>query len=241
LITNNVYPIHPDVPGPELQRNYRRVSKMLVDASSGILHCHARRLIHRDVAARNFLVDSHRRVTVCDFGMSRTLDSNAESGKASPFDVMPLKWSAPETLMHFEYSEKTDVYAFGVFLCEIAARTEPYSGLSGIQIAPLVLNTNAPLRPVIPPECPTEWATLMQECWSPNSADRPTMQVINERLIALSDRASAVNDQGVPTHPYMSYKPLECSSRSPSGQRPVDEAILYELSTNYEHAQGKVL
>jgi len=113
--------------------NLRTVAKMLVDASSGVLQCHAQGIIHRDVAARNFLVDPFNRVTLCDFGMSVKLEPGKTEGSRRQEEMLPLAWCAPELLTKFIFSEKTDVYAFGIFLYEVLDRKAPFEGLSWVR------------------------------------------------------------------------------------------------------------
>lgn len=41
---------------------------------------------------------------------------------------------------------------------------------------------NNTLRPPIPKRCDPEWKKLMEECWSPDPASRPTFTEITHRL-----------------------------------------------------------
>jgi serine/threonine protein kinase len=52
-----------------------------------------KKIIHRDIAARNILVDQAERVMISDLGMSRTEDYYATSETK-----MPIRWCAPESL-----------------------------------------------------------------------------------------------------------------------------------------------
>lgn len=63
LISKREFPIDSSTPPYDLVHGLAVVNQILVDASSGVLHCHARRIIHRDIAARNFLVDRFHRST----------------------------------------------------------------------------------------------------------------------------------------------------------------------------------
>ena len=50
---------------------------------------------------------------VSDFGMSRVVESRREA-IYSVSNVGPLRWMAPEALEKKKYSEKSDVWSFGV-------------------------------------------------------------------------------------------------------------------------------
>lgn len=45
---------------------------------------------------------------------------------------------------------------------------------------------NNTLRPPIPKRCDSEWKKLMEECWSPDPADRPSFTDITHRLRDMS-------------------------------------------------------
>ena len=96
------------------------------------LHCD--HIVHRDLALRNLLIDlTVFNVVVCDFGLSRVLDYNNNPSKTYT-RTLPIAWSAPESLRDSTYSqvhptstivniamciEKTDVWAFGVLICNL--------------------------------------------------------------------------------------------------------------------------
>lgn len=46
---------------------------------------------------------------------------------------------------------------------------------------------NNTLRPPIPNYCDSEWRTLMEQCWAPNPAARPSFTEIAGRLRAMAD------------------------------------------------------
>jgi serine/threonine protein kinase len=78
-------------------------------------------LIHRDLACRNvlcFALDSAdpslTDVKVCDFGLSR-----AGSTFYGGDNNVPIRWMPPEALQRRRWSEKSDVWAFGVTLWEL--------------------------------------------------------------------------------------------------------------------------
>ena len=63
-------------------------------------------------------------VKIADFGLARKIERAKDDGKmthvGTPF------WAAPEMITHAAYSEKADVYSFGIVLWELVAREDPY-------------------------------------------------------------------------------------------------------------------
>jgi serine/threonine protein kinase len=50
-------------------------------------------------------------------------------------------WMAPEVIMGKEYTEKADVYAFGIILWEILTREEPYEDKEMMQVGSITLGS----------------------------------------------------------------------------------------------------
>lgn len=70
----------------------------------------------RDLAARNVLIDEHRTLKISDFGLSRSGIYVNPKNK-----VVPLRWLSIEAMRDNLYSDKSDIWAFGVVLWEIGS------------------------------------------------------------------------------------------------------------------------
>src|SRR6218665_2306103 len=82
----------------------------------------------RDLAARNCLVGENHLVKVADFGLARLMKDETYTAHAGA--KFPIKWTAPEGLAYNRFSTKSDVWAFGVLLWEIATYgMAPYPGV----------------------------------------------------------------------------------------------------------------
>jgi len=235
LIRKQMFPISPGLSKYELLNNLRLVTQMLVDACSGLLHCHAKRVIHRDVSSRNFLVDPYHRVTISDFGMSQCLPLGQDRGQRDQGEMLPVKWAAPESLVHGTYSTKSDLFAFGVFMFEVAARTDPYPGVSPIEVGAWVSDAQRQLRPSIPGSCPREWAELMRHCWAHEPDQRPPMIEVHNDLVTFLESVRSLGDNIENVDRV--YHPLDivCSS---SAIRSNHVPMTFPVSVQYIHKKA---
>ena len=93
---------------------------------------------------------------------------------------------APEVIRTKHYSEKADVYSYGIILWEIASREPPYKNMKGTYVILEVVNKN--LRPAIPSKCPKSFARLIKRCWNKEPNLRPNFKDIIHELKALKSK-----------------------------------------------------
>eukprot|EP01137_Pigoraptor_chileana_P026891 Opistho-2@8828 len=80
------------------------------------------RIVHRDLAARNVLVADVNRcyvVKIADFGLSRNIEGTESYYVKTKNQKLPVKWLAPKCLSRKHFTEKSDVWAYGITLWKI--------------------------------------------------------------------------------------------------------------------------
>ncbi|CAI2347706.1 unnamed protein product [Caenorhabditis sp. 36 PRJEB53466] len=155
----------------------------------GMAHLESVGIIHRDLAARNILVGTGKVLKISDFGMSRP-GVYIKMSKG----VIPLRWLSPEAIKDNTYSNKSDVWAFGVLLWEIATLGGfPYNNVADKDILSQLTDG---MRLEQPPKCSDEMYILMKSCWNLKSEDRPSFLSILSKLehISASDSDAPPSD-----------------------------------------------
>ena len=87
-----------------------------------------------------------------------------------------LRYMAPEVALRKIYSEKVDVYSFGIMLWQMAADKVPFKGLSRDEFMVRVVVGGE--RPKMGMMWPSRFTSLLQACWSADSRARPSFETI---------------------------------------------------------------
>jgi hypothetical protein len=150
--------------------------KIALDIARGVnyLHKFPVPVLHRDLKSLNILLDDAMNAKLADFGWTR-LKAEAMTNKIGTY-----QWMAPEVIQGQDYSEKADVYSFGIIMWELATRKPPFRELNGLEVSQEVVKND--LRPALPKRCPDPFLKLMQRCWSRECQARPSLEVIIEEL-----------------------------------------------------------
>ncbi|KAI3444171.1 hypothetical protein Pfo_000836 [Paulownia fortunei] len=104
--------------------------KIAVGTARGLHYLHKscpRRIIHRDIKASNILLAADFEPQISDFGLAKWLPSQWTHHSIAPIEGT-FGHLAPEYFMHGVVDEKTDVFAFGVFLLELVSGKKPVDG-----------------------------------------------------------------------------------------------------------------
>jgi len=97
---------------------------ILIGACRGLVYLCKKNIVHRDIAARNILLDQNFNPKIADFGRSRKIRN--DSSHKTLTTVGPLKWMSPESIQEQISDFKSDVWSFGVTMWEIMEDKEPY-------------------------------------------------------------------------------------------------------------------
>ena len=140
------------------------------------LHNMQPQIVHRDLKSPNILLEEHGdHAKVGDVGLARV---RALSGEKMTGAAGTYPWMAPEMLAGRSYTEKADVYSYGIVLAEMCSGTLPFPGLSASEVREHVCTKGE--RPPLPDTLTPQWTSLVHACWSQADTKRPSfIEVIN--------------------------------------------------------------
>ena len=104
-----------------------------------MIEIHKNKIIHKDLKPEKILLDEDMYVKICDLGIAKLYNA---TNSTKTTGIGTLKFMAPEILNgSTKYSEKVDVYSFGVLLFFILTNGKhPRINIAGIaarKIAPI--------------------------------------------------------------------------------------------------------
>lgn len=208
----------------------RTLSKMLKGIAVGMLHLHAERIIHRDLATRNILLSDTLEPKVADFGMSRRGDDQDDFlSQKTTSNVGPLKWMAPESIQEKVYSKKSDVWSYGVVIWEVFSRSNPWPDMTPVQAAMLVVYEKKHLSP--PPNAPPFFQNLMLSCFALDPRQRPEFDDIINEFGSLSRQHPEFDLQSTTSFEHSTVAPPNHYASASTG-RPSDAYGVMSQSSN---------
>jgi serine/threonine protein kinase len=187
----------------------RRVVSQIGDALN---YAHACRMVHRDVKPANILFSQTGHYYLTDFGIVKNLDQT-EQLTGTGTNIGTAKYMSPEQIGGDELDGRSDIYALGVVMYEMATGRAPFRGKTASVIKkdhlitqplpPRELNPNLPLA--------VEQIILRALAKKPDDRYATAMELVDHLRAAIPDESKPVQriefdpakilDQYPPTEP----------------------------------------
>lgn len=168
-----------------------RIVALMLQVSAGLGHAHARGLIHRDVKPDNVMIvtkdnddgDRVETVKLLDFGFA--VPPSVSGEVAQRLAGTPV-YMSPEQCLGEELDARSDIYACGIMMYELATGTVPFLARDAYTIRRMQVSEPAPLVSEKLPDADPRFARLVQKALSKSREDRhASMKDLRAELKAL--------------------------------------------------------
>ncbi|XP_077205214.1 tyrosine-protein kinase RYK isoform X1 [Paroedura picta] len=152
---------------------------MAIQIACGMSYLARREVIHKDLAARNCVIDEALQVKITDNALSRDLFP-MDYHCLGDNENRPVRWMALESLVNNEFSGASDVWSFGVTLWELMTLGQtPYVDIDPFEMAAYLKDGYRIAQPI---NCPDELFAVMACCWALDPEERPKFQQLVQCL-----------------------------------------------------------
>ncbi len=145
--------------------------------ADALAHAHDHGVVHRDLKSANVMITSEGRTKVLDFGVARRLSSHDAHDITQSRDTLAadgviagtLAYMAPEILQGKPADQRSDIWAFGVLLQEMAAGERPFKGQTGFDLTSAILRDSPA---TLPQRVPATIRRIVQKCLAKDPQQR---------------------------------------------------------------------
>ncbi len=140
-------------------------------------HAHERSVVHRDFKSANVILTPEGRAKVLDFGLAKRVSgeeldevTRSQASLTQPGALVgTLAYMPPEQLRGQPADARSDIWALGVVLYEMATGARPFKGQTGFELSSAILNQ----RPAaLPAKVPLELKAVIERCLEKEPAQR---------------------------------------------------------------------
>ncbi len=174
---------------------------MAIPLAKALAAAHERGIVHRDLKPANVMIARDGTVKVLDFGLAkmggadepvvasdsaRTMTAGAAPLSAAGAQMGTVPYMSPEQVRGEPADARSDLFAFGIVLYELATGRRPFGGATSADVSSAILRDTPPPPRVVRGELPLDLERIVTRCLAKDPRERfqTALDVANElRLV----------------------------------------------------------
>jgi DNA helicase-2/ATP-dependent DNA helicase PcrA len=155
----------------------REALDIALQIAGGLAKAHEAGIVHRDLKPENLMVSRDGYAKILDFGIAKLLArreraSADDSGQKTLIRVETqtgtimgtVNYMSPEQLLGRRVDLRSDIFSFGVVLCEMLTGTCPFAGENQIDTMHAILHEEPRLRETVKSQLPLDLQRILGRC-----------------------------------------------------------------------------
>ena len=138
-----------------------------------------KRIVHRDLAPSNILIDGDFNIKLADFGLAKKWGTQSASVMKS--FVGTILYSCPEIVQSQPYTEKADIWSLGCIIYELMTFTQPFSAGNPLTVAKKIVDGD--YEPLTDDFYSNILIGVVRKCMTANPKTRPNIVELCQLMV----------------------------------------------------------
>jgi hypothetical protein len=148
-----------------------RIRQVITQLGDALHYAHRRSLVHRDIKPSNVLVDESGNCLLTDFGLARMVEDSVNLTATGTILGTPA-YMSPEQGSGRSIDARSDIYALGIILYEMATGRVPYKAETPVAVVYMHVTGPLPLPRRVNPDLPESVERVILKALAKNPEDR---------------------------------------------------------------------